>query len=349
MRKSNDILSGSIILVTGGTGSFGNEAVKHFLKHGAKEVRILSRDEKKQFDMRTRFNNKKLNFFIGDIRNERSMDNAMEDVDFVFHAAALKQVPSCEFFPIETIATNALGTENVISCAQRHKVKKVVVLSTDKAVSPVNVMGMTKALAEKIMAAHARRTDGKKNKTIVCATRYGNVMATRGSVIPFFIEQIKNSHPITVTDPSMTRFMLELTDAIDLVLFALKDAKGGEIYVKKSPASTVGDVALALKALYNSKSKIKNVGIRLGEKVHETLISPSEMARAVEFKDYFRIALDTKELSYDRYFSKGQKKPEILSYTSDNAERLNLEGTMTLLSKLDIVKKEAIKEETKKK
>lgn len=339
-RAPRSKLFGSIILITGGTGSFGNEAVKVFLKQKVKEVRILSRDEKKQYDMRIQFNDKKLKFFIGDVRNEKSMETAMEGVDYIFHAAALKQVPSCEFFPIETIATNALGTENVINCAQRHGVKKVVVLSTDKAVSPVNVMGMTKALAEKIMLAHARRTDGVKNKTIVCATRYGNVMATRGSVIPLFIDQIKDGQPITVTDPGMTRFMLSLTDAIDLVLFAIKDAKGGEIYVKKSPASTVGDIALALKNLYCSKSKIKNIGIRLGEKVHETLVSPSEMARALESKDYFKIELDTRELNYDKYFTRGQKKPEISSYTSDNALRFSLEQTEGLLSRLDMIQQD---------
>lgn len=335
----HSVLKGSRVLITGGTGSFGHGAMQAFLKQRVKEVIILSRDEKKQYDMRCQYPDSPITFIIGDVRNAQSVDLATRKVDYVFHAAALKQVPSCEFFPMETVATNVIGTENVLKSAQDNNVKKVVILSTDKAVYPINVMGLTKALSEKIMLSHARNSLSTGNKTIVCATRYGNVMATRGSVIPLFLSQIRNNQPITITDPDMTRFMLSLPEAIDLVLFAMADAKGGEIYVRKSPASTINNIAQTLKDTLRSKSEIKIIGERLGEKKHETLVSAEEMSRTKNFRNYYRINLDTKELAYEKYFEKGDKKNNPKeAFTSENTRRLDYAETKKLIKSLPEVK-----------
>jgi Predicted nucleoside-diphosphate sugar epimerases len=307
------------LLITGGTGSFGNAVLKRFLSTDIGEIRIFSRDEKKQDDMRKTYNNAKLKFLIGDVRDTGSVKNAVQGADYIFHAAALKQVPSCEFFPLEAVKTNVLGTENVLSAAVEEGVKKVVCLSTDKAVYPINAMGMSKAMMEKIFIAKSRSA---KN-TLICGTRYGNVMASRGSVIPLFIEQIKSGRPLTVTDPHMTRFLMNLEEAIDLVLFAFLHAQPGDLMVKKSPAATIGDLALALKELFHYESEIQVIGVRMGEKIHETLLTREEKAASVEMEEYFRIPADESDLNYSKYFSDGnQRISSMQEYNSSNTHRL---------------------------
>ena len=325
-----------VLLITGGTGSFGNAVLRRFLDSEIKEIRIFSRDEKKQDDMRHQLQNPKVKFYIGDVRNKRSIDVAMNGVDFVFHAAALKQVPSCEFFPMEAVRTNVLGVENVLDSAIEHQIKRVIVLSTDKAVYPINAMGMTKALSEKVMIAKSRNLDG--SCTIVCGTRYGNVMASRGSVIPLFVDQIKANKDITVTDPEMTRFMMTLDNAVDLVLYAFQNGKNGDIFVQKSPASTIHDLAQALIELYQSSSKIRIIGTRHGEKLYETLVNREEMTKATDTESYYRISADSRDLNYDKYFSQGQNTvSNVEEYHSHNTQRLNVEETKQLLLRLDFI------------
>ena len=295
---------GHKILITGGTGSFGNAFLKGAIDNDFyREIRIFSRDEKKQDALRKHLNSQKVKFYIGDVRDRQSVSKVVKGVDHIFHAAALKQVPSCEFFPIEAVKTNILGTNNVLSAAEEFGVKKAVVLSTDKAAYPINAMGMTKALMEKTMMAAARNLDS--NKSIFCGTRYGNVMASRGSVIPLFIEQIKNNKPITITNAKMTRFMMTLDDAVDLVQFAFKNGNNGDLFIQKSPAATIQTLAEALISLYNSKSEIQNIGIRHGEKMYETLVTKEEMAKSEDLGEYYRVSADNRDLNYDKYFSKG--------------------------------------------
>jgi UDP-glucose 4-epimerase len=326
------------LLITGGTGSFGNAVLNRFLTTDIREIRIFSRDEKKQDDMRHQLNNPKVKFYIGDVRDKHSVDTAVSGVDYIFHAAALKQVPSCEFFPMEAVKTNVIGAGNVLDSAVEHEVKRVILLSTDKAVYPINAMGLSKAMMEKVMAAKARSLP-EKSKTVICGTRYGNVMASRGSVIPLFIDQIKAGKDLTVTDPNMTRFMMTLEDAVDLVLFAYENGENGDIFVQKSPASTIHDLAKALVELYQCRSKIKVIGTRHGEKLYETLVNREEMAKATDMGNYFRIKSDNRDLNYERYFSEGQEKLSVLEdYHSHNTERLDVEGTKRLLMKLDIVR-----------
>jgi len=320
------------LLITGGTGSFGNAVLDKFLSSEIKEIRIFSRDEKKQHDMRVHYNNPKIKFYIGDVRNENSIRDAMIGVDYVFHAAALKQVPSCEFYPMEAVRTNVLGTENVLNAAISNDVKKVVCLSTDKAVYPVNAMGVSKAMMEKVFVAKSRNS---KN-TIITGTRYGNVMASRGSVIPHFIEQINTGKPITVTDPDMTRFMMTLDHAVELVLYAFNNGKSGDIFVQKSPASTIGELAICLKGIYNSKVEIKNIGIRHAEKMHETLLSKEEFMGAEDLGEYYRVAADNRDLNYDKYYSKGSTKVELKEYNSFNTHRLSEIELKELLAQIDI-------------
>ena len=319
-----------ILLVTGGTGSFGNAVLKNFLSSDIKEIRIFSRDEKKQHDMRVMFDNPKIKFFIGDVRNKDSIVPAMSGVDYLFHAAALKQVPSCEFFPIEAVRTNILGTENVLSVAIDNNVKRVVCLSTDKAVYPINAMGVSKAMMEKVFVAKSRNS----NSTVICGTRYGNVMASRGSVIPHFHDQIKQGNPITVTDPSMTRFMMTLDDAVNLVMYAFKNGKSGDIFVQKSPAATIGLLADTMKEIYKSNSKIKNIGIRHAEKVHETLLSKEERMMAEDLGDYFRVPSDNRDLNYSDYFFKGKNNKNLEEYNSSNTKQLNKAQLKNLLAKI---------------
>lgn len=326
-----------VLLITGGTGSFGNAVLKRFLETDVKEIRIFSRDEKKQEDMRIMLKNDKVKFYIGDVRELASIGEAMAGVDYVFHAAALKQVPSCEFYPMEAVRTNVLGTENVLNAAILHKVKKVIVLSTDKAVYPINAMGISKAMAEKLVVAKARNSEG----TVICATRYGNVMASRGSVIPLFVEQLKRGNPITVTDPHMTRFLMSLEDSVDLVLYAFNHAKPGDIFVQKAPASTVSDLAQALKELFKKDNAVKVIGTRHGEKLYESLVSREEIAKAQDMGAYYRIPSDNRDLNYDKYFVEGEKKiSEVEDFTSHNAERLNLDAVKKLLLKLDYIQGE---------
>ena len=321
-----------ILLITGGTGSFGNAVLDRFLNSDIKEIRIFSRDEKKQHDMRVVYNNPKIKFYIGDVRNENSLKDAMIGVDYVFHAAALKQVPSCEFYPIEAVQTNVLGTENVLNAAIYNNVAKVVCLSTDKAVYPINAMGVSKAMMEKVFVAKSRNS---KN-TIITGTRYGNVMASRGSVIPHFIEQINSGKPITVTDPDMTRFMMTLDHAVELVLYAFKNGKSGDIFVQKSPASTIGELAICLKGIYQSKVEIKNIGIRHAEKMHETLLSKEEFMVAEDLGEYYRVAADNRDLNYEKYYSKGSTKVELKEYNSFNTHRLSEIELKELLAQIDI-------------
>ncbi len=336
-----------VLLITGGTGSFGNAVLNRFLDSEIKEIRIFSRDEKKQDDMRHLLNNSKVKFYIGDVRDRHSVDYAMKGVDYIFHAAALKQVPSCEFFPIEAVKTNILGAQNVLSSAIEHKVKRMIVLSTDKAVYPINAMGLTKALMEKAMIAKARSL-GDNSETVLCGTRYGNVMASRGSVIPLFVDQIKENKDLTVTDPNMTRFMMTLEDAVDLVIYAFQHGQNGDIFVQKAPASTIGDLAKSLIELYQSKSKIRVIGTRHGEKLYETLVNREEMAKAVDMGDYYRIPADNRDLNYERYFSEGKERvSEIEDYNSHNTHRLDIEGTKKLLLKLPMIR-EDIKNENAK-
>jgi len=319
-----------ILLITGGTGSFGNAVLDRFLDSSIKEIRIFSRDEKKQHDMRVFYNNSKVKFYIGDVRNESSLKDAMIGVDYVFHAAALKQVPSCEFYPMEAVQTNVLGTENVLNAAITNRVSKVVCLSTDKAVYPINAMGVSKAMMEKVFVAKSRNS---KN-TIITGTRYGNVMASRGSVIPNFIEQIKSGKPITVTDPDMTRFMMTLDHAVELVLYAFKNGKSGDIFVQKSPASTIGELASTLKEIYNSDVKIKNIGIRHGEKMHETLLSKEEFLLAEDLGDYYRVEADNRDLNYNKYFEEGRRKKINEEYNSFNTKRLSKKELTDLLASI---------------
>ena len=324
------------LLITGGTGSFGNAVLSRFLLGNIKEIRIFSRDEKKQDDMRQLYNNPKIKYYIGDVRNKRSLDNAMEGVDLIFHAAALKQVPSCEFFPMEAVKTNVIGCENMIDSAIEHQVKKVIVLSTDKAVYPINAMGLTKALSEKIMIAKSRNL--ASSDTVLCGTRYGNVMASRGSVIPLFVDQIKSGNPLTITDPEMTRFMMTLNDAVDLVLFAFENGKNGDIFVQKAPAATIHTLAKALLEIYNAKNQIQIIGTRHGEKLYETLVNREEMSKVKDFPSYYQIPADSRDLNYNVYFTDGEKKISSLEeYTSHNTIRLSLQETKELLLKLNFI------------
>lgn len=328
-----------VLMITGGTGSFGNTVLKRFLSTDVKEIRIFSRDEKKQEDMRIALNNSKLKFYIGDVRDFDSISQAMSGVDYVFHAAALKQVPSCEFYPMEAVRTNVLGTENVLNAARANRVKRVVVLSTDKAVYPINAMGISKAMAEKLVVAKARMQND--SDTVFCATRYGNVMASRGSVIPLFVSQLKEGKPLTVTDPNMTRFLMSLEDSVDLVLYAFEHGQQGDIFVQKAPASTVADLAQALREIFSKNNPIKVIGTRHGEKLYESLISREEMAHAHDMGGYYRIPADNRDLNYAKYFSEGEEKiAEFDDYTSHNTHRLNVEQVKALLLKLDYIKDE---------
>lgn len=329
-----------ILLITGGTGSFGNAVLKRFLNTDIKEIRIFSRDEKKQDDMRHKLNNPKVKFYIGNVRDKSSVDNAMQGVDYVFHAAALKQVPSCEFFPMEAFKTNVIGAENVLDSAIEYGVKRVVVLSTDKACYPINAMGISKAMMEKVMIAKSRNLS-ENSDTVFCGTRYGNVLASRGSVIPLFVDLMKQGKDLTVTDPNMTRFMMTLEDAIDLILYAFEHGENGDIFVKKAPASTIGDLAQALKELYKFNSKIKVIGTRHGEKLYETLVNREEMAKAIDMGDYYRVPADNRDLNYDKFFSEGEKDvSKIEDYHSHNTHRLDVEGTKQLLLILTMIKKD---------
>jgi len=331
------IFKNKTLLITGGTGSFGNAVLNRFLDSDIREVRIFSRDEKKQEDMRIKYKNDKIKFYIGNVRDYRGLDNAMGGVDYVFHAGALKQVPSCEFFPVEAVKTNVLGAANVVDTAVKNGVKKVIVLSTDKAAYPINAMGMSKALMEKVAEAKGRSVGSKG--TIICRTRYGNVMASRGSVIPLFVDLIEQGKPLTVTDPNMTRYMMTLDDAVDLVIYAFNHGKQGDLFVQKSPASTVGDLAQAIKELKKSDVPIKNIGIRHGEKMYETLVTAEEMVNAIDVGNYYRIVSDKRTLNYAKYEVKGDKKiNKMEEYNSNNTKRLTLAGTKKLLKKLDLFK-----------
>jgi UDP-glucose 4-epimerase len=326
------------LLITGGTGSFGNAVLRRFLNTNVREIRIFSRDEKKQEDMRIALNNPKLKFIIGDVRNYDSVRDAMSGVDYVFHAAALKQVPSCEFYPMEALRTNVLGTENVMTAAAERSVKRMVFLSTDKAVYPINAMGISKAMAEKVVVAKSRMmNDGP----VLCATRYGNVMASRGSVIPLFINQIKAGLPLTITDPSMTRFLMSLEDSVDLVIHAYENGSQGDIFVQKAPASTLEALAIAIKDLFNASNPIKIIGTRHGEKLYESLVAREEMAKADDLGRYYRIPADNRDLNYNKFFVEGEQKiSDFDDYTSHNTERLNVEGVKKLLMSLDYIKQE---------
>lgn len=333
------MFKGKTLLITGGTGSFGNAVLKRFLDTDIAEIRIFSRDEKKQDDMRKAYANDKIKFYIGDVRNLESIRDAVKGVDYIFHAAALKQVPSCEFFPMEAVRTNVLGTDNVLTAAIDAKVKKIVCLSTDKAAYPINAMGTSKAMMEKVIIAKSRNID-PKDTTISC-TRYGNVMASRGSVIPLFVEQMKAGKDLTITDENMTRFLMNLDEAVDLVLFAFQNAKQGDLFVQKSPASTVGDLALGLKKLFKSDVDIKVIGTRHGEKAHETLMTREERARASDLDGYFRIPADTRDLNYEKYFTDGlEEVVEIEEYNSFNTERLDVKGIIDKLKTVDYVQEE---------
>ena len=332
------ILKNKVIMITGGTGSFGLTAAKIFLKKNIKEIRIFSRDEKKQEDMRLSLKDSRLKFYIGDVRDYESINYAMRGVNFAFHAAALKQVPVCEFYPLEAIKTNVLGAENVINAAIKNCVKKVIVLSTDKAVYPINAMGISKAMMEKLMIAKSRMLG--KNATILSATRYGNVMTSRGSVIPLFIKLIKSNKSLTITDPQMTRFLMSLEESVNLVLYAFKHAKQGDIFIQKAPASTILDLAVALKELFSAKNSIQIIGTRHGEKLYETLLSREEMSLVKDKGFYYRIPIDNRDLNYEKYFIKGEKKVSLSSdYTSHNTKRLNIEEIKKILLKLDFIKK----------
>ncbi len=325
------MFKGMTLLITGGTGSFGNAVLDKFLDSGIDEIRIFSRDEKKQHDMRITYDNPKIKFFIGDVRDKESITPAVKGVDYIFHAAALKQVPSCEFYPIEAVKTNVLGTENLLSVAIENKVRKVICLSTDKAVYPINAMGASKAMMEKVFVAKSRTT----SSTIICGTRYGNVMASRGSVIPHFLKQIKTGSNITVTDPDMTRFMMTLNDAVRLVLFAFENGNSGDIFVQKSPSTTIGELATTLKNIYNSNVEIKTIGIRHAEKMHETLLSSEERIVSEELENYFRIPADNRDLNYEKYFSQGKGiKNNYEEYNSYNTKRLKKNELLKLLASI---------------
>lgn len=327
------------LLVTGGTGTFGNAVLRRFLQTDIKEIRVFSRDEKKQEDMRLSYGNPKLKFYIGDVRDYDSVAAAMVGVDYVFHAAALKQVPSCEFYPLEALRTNALGAENVLSAAMNLGVQRAIVLSTDKAVYPINAMGISKAMMERLMVAKARIAG--QTGTIMCGTRYGNVMASRGSVIPLFVKQIKEGQPLTVTDPSMTRYMMSIDDAVDLVVYAYEHGTPGDIFVQKAPAATIGDLALALKQIFEADNPIKIIGTRHGEKLYETLLTREERAKAEDCGDYFRVPADNRDLNYNVYFTEGQQEVSLQEdYNSHNARRLDVAGLAELLLRLDYVRTE---------
>lgn len=326
------------LLITGGTGSFGNAVMQRFLDTDIKEIRIFSRDEKKQDDMRKLYKNDKLKFYIGDVRDIASIKNAMYGVDYIFHAAALKQVPSCEFFPLEAVKTNILGTDNVLTAAIEYGVKKVICLSTDKAAYPINAMGISKAMMEKVLIAKSKTVD--PDRTLICGTRYGNVMASRGSVIPLFIEQIKNGQPLTVTDPHMTRFLMSLEEAVELVIFAFKNAQPGDIMVQKSPASTIGDLAQAIIGLFNADNEIKIIGTRHGEKRYETLLTKEEFIKAEDLGDFYRVPVDKRDLNYDKYFIEGSHQlSDNGEYNSDNTEQLDIEQIKDRLLSLEYVQK----------
>ncbi|GAO34781.1 UDP-glucose 4-epimerase [Sulfuricella sp. T08] len=328
-----------VLMITGGTGSFGNTVLKRFLSTEVREIRIFSRDEKKQEEMRIALNNSKLKFYIGDVRDYDSTYQAMKGVDYVFHAAALKQVPSCEFYPMEAVRTNIMGTENVMNAATANGVKRLVVLSTDKAVYPINAMGISKAMTEKLMVAKSRMQI--EGETVFCATRYGNVMASRGSVIPLFVSQLKEGKPLTVTDPNMTRFLMSLEDSVDLVLYAYEHGQQGDIFVQKAPASTVADLAQALKEVFEKDNEVRIIGTRHGEKLYESLISREEMAHAKDMGDYYRIPADNRDLNYAKFFSEGEEAVSHQDdYTSHNTERLNVEQVKALLLKLDFIQDE---------
>ena len=332
-----------ILLITGGTGSFGNAVLNRFMNDDRfKEIRIFSRDEKKQDDMRHRLNNPKVKFYIGDVRDKRSVDGAMMGVDFVFHAAALKQVPSCEFFPIQAVKTNVFGTENVIDSAIQHGVKNVVVLSTDKAAYPINAMGISKAMMEKVAIAKGRAL-GSEAATTICCTRYGNVMASRGSVIPLWVDQMKAGNDLTITDANMTRFMMTLEDAVDLVLYAFEHGKNGDLFVQKAPAATLDTLAKSLIDLYKTNVSIRNIGTRHGEKLYETLVTREEMANSIDMGQYFRIPCDNRDLNYDKYFVEGKAEIALIEdYHSHNTQQLDLEGMKQLLLKLPMIRKEVL-------
>jgi UDP-glucose 4-epimerase len=339
ISQENIMFKDKILLITGGTGSFGNAVVRRFLHTDIGEIRIFSRDEKKQDDMRHELHHSKLKFYIGDVRDFKSISGAMRGVDYAFNAAALKQVPSCEFYPIEAVYTNILGTENTLTAAIANGVKNVIVLSTDKAVYPINAMGMSKALMEKVAVAKSR--DLKKNETTICVTRYGNVMASRGSVIPLFVSQIKSNKPITITDPDMTRFMMSLDDAVDLVLFAYKNGQGGDSFVQKAPAATIGQLARVLKNIFKAETEVRVIGTRHGEKKHESLLNREEMVRAEDLGGYYRIGSDNRDLNYALYFEKGEKKIATFEdYTSANTHRLGDDELKAMLLKLDFIQQE---------
>ena len=333
-----NLMKNKVLMITGGTGSFGNAVLDKFLESDLKEIRIFSRDEKKQDDMRLKYKNQKLNFVIGDVRNYKNINNAMMGVDFVFNAAALKQVPSCEFYPLEAIQTNILGSENVLEAAAANNVQKIVVLSTDKAVYPINTMGMTKALMEKLAISKSRDLRAKKNKSVFAATRYGNVMCSRGSIIPLFIKQIKDGKPLTITDPTMTRFMMSLKDSVDLVLYAFQNAKPGDTFVQKSPAATIETLAQALVELFDADNEIQIIGARHGEKLYETLCSKEEMAKSEDLGSYYRIPADLRDLNYSKYVQKDGPLLQEEEYNSHNTKRLSVKELKDLLLTLDYVK-----------
>lgn len=328
-----------VLMITGGTGSFGNAVLNRFLETEIKEIRIFSRDEKKQDDMRKKYNNDKIKFYIGDVRDIQSIRNAIHGVDYIFHAAALKQVPSCEFFPLEAVKTNVIGTDNVLTAAIDEGVKKVICLSTDKAAYPVNAMGTSKAMMEKVFVAKSRTVSPEK--TVICGTRYGNVMCSRGSVIPLFIEQIKSGKPLTITEPKMTRYIMSLDEAVELVLFAFKNAESGDIMVQKAPACTIEDLAQAVKEIFNADNEIKIIGIRHGEKMYETLLTNEECAHAIDMGNFYRVPCDKRDLNYEKYFSKGNEKRNVLKeYNSKNTQILNVNQVKEKLLSLKYVQDE---------
>ena len=334
------VFKDKVLLITGGTGSFGKAVLRRFLNSDIREIRIFSRDEKKQDDMRHQLQNPKVKFYIGNVRDRQSVDGAMMGVDYVFAAAALKQVPSCEFFPLQAVQTNVIGTDNVLESAIAHGVKNVVVLSTDKAAYPINAMGISKAMMEKVAIAKGR-TLGEGAATTICCTRYGNVMASRGSVIPLWVEQIKSGKPLTVTDLNMTRFMMTLDDAVDLVMYAFEHGHNGDLFVQKAPAATLEVLASALKRLYKTNSEVKVIGTRHGEKLYETLVTREEMAKAIDMGDYYRIPCDTRDLNYDKFFTEGNEDmARIEDYHSHNTTRLDVEGMMNLLLKLRFIRED---------
>lgn len=336
MSMYNNCFKNKILLITGGTGSFGKAVLKNIINSEIKEIRIFSRDERKQDQLRNKYNNDKLKFYIGDVRDKKSIDNAMNQVDYVFHAAALKQVPTCEFFPIEAVKTNIIGADNVLDSCIEYNVKKVVFLSTDKAVYPINAMGMSKALMEKVMIAKSR----KNTNTIICATRYGNVIASRGSVIPLFVNQIKTNEPLTITNPKMTRYMMTLQEAVDLVMYAFQKGNRGDIFVQKSPAATIKLIALVLKDIFNSDVPIKYIGTRHGEKLFETLVNREEMAKVNESQNYFQIAYDDRDLNYEKFYnSESDIIDEYEDYNSHNTEQLDFNGLKKIMLGIDEIKK----------